>query len=134
MANDPLSAYRNPASIFCAFVGALVMIGGLWTHSDGLALMGIVMILIGGRALDWLAAPERAPIRDRWNHFLDDFKDSSCLLLNVIAVPFVLYGFWTHKTVAIIAGLIIAGAGHYYVHRTRDDALKSGSSPEDLIS
>jgi len=133
MANDPLNAYRNPASMFCAVIGLLVTIGGLWTHSDGLALIGMVTVIIGGRALEWLAAPPRAPLRERWDHFLDDFRDSSCLLLNVIALPFILWGFWTHRTVAILAGIIIAGAGHYYVHRSREEAVKSGSAPEDVL-
>ena len=133
MANDPLSSYRNPASMFCALIGVVVTIGGLWTHSDGLALVGIVTVLIGGRALEWLAAPARAPVLARWEQFLDDFRDSSCLLLNVIALPFVLWGFWTHRTVAILAGIIIAGAGHYYVQRSRQDAVKGASSPEDVL-
>jgi hypothetical protein len=133
MAGDPLQSYRNPASMVCAVIGTLVMFGGLWTHSDGLALLGILTILIGGKAFEWLASPERAPLRDKWNRFLDDFRDSSCLLLNVIAVPFILWGFWTHRTVSILAGLVIAGAGHYYVQRSRQDAVKSGSSPEDVL-
>src|SRR5262245_19987727 len=110
MSKDPLRAYRNPASMVCAILGMLVMIGGLWTHSDGLALLGILTVIIGGRAFDWVAAPERTGLRERWNRFLDNYRDSSCLLLNVIAVPFILWGFWTHRTVSILAGVILAGA------------------------
>ena len=129
MQGDPFSAYRNPTAMVGVALGLLVLLGGLWLRSGGLAVIGGLAVLLGGRTVEWLASEQHATLREGWGRFLDDLKDQNCLLLNVIAVPFLLFGFWSHNFAAILAGGVIGGVGHYYARRGRTEQVEAGPNP-----
>jgi uncharacterized membrane protein len=128
MSERLLAGYRSPTVMVIAVLGLLVLFGGLWVHSEGLILLGALMVVLGGRLVDFVSREERAGLRDWWGRFLDDFSDSTCLLSNLAALILLSLGFWGQREGVIIIGLVVAAAGHYYARRGRQESSDSDSS------
>ena len=124
-----LAGYRSPTVMVIALLGFLVFFGGLLVQSEVLAIVGVVVIVLGGRLVDFVAQEERAGLREWWGKLLDDLSEGVCLVLDLVALIVVSVGLWQHRLVGVIIGIIIGGAGHYYVRRRRRKDIEVDSSP-----
>ena len=71
-----LAGYRSPTVMIMAVLGLLVFLGGLWVHSGGLIILGILVVILGGRAVDFVSREERTGVREWWDKFLDGLQRS----------------------------------------------------------
>jgi hypothetical protein len=127
MSEGPLNLYRTPAGIVFSVLGLAVLLGGAATRSGVLFLLGLLTVLFGTRAVEFIGDTARTSWRERWGRMLDRLSDPTCLLLTLVGSVILLVGLWGKNDLVVAIGLVVVVAGHFYLMRTGRGAGASGS-------
>lgn len=114
-------SFAHPVSLVLTILGFVVLVYGLWTHSWGWIISGILLFVIGYQYVyhtDWVKKKIESYRQGREATWLEkrvlEHANPVHWVLAVIGLIVIIYGLWTHAFLLIIFGIVFNIIGHVY--------------------